>query len=100
MDKLVIDAISSATASPLLERPSAAGGVDGFSSALGKALASADADQKASQSAADKFQLNDPGVTLEDTMIAMQKANISFQMLVQVRNRLVSAYHDIMNMQV
>jgi flagellar hook-basal body complex protein FliE len=33
-------------------------------------------------------------------MISMQKANISFQQLVQVRNKLVSAYHDIMNMQV
>jgi flagellar hook-basal body complex protein FliE len=33
-------------------------------------------------------------------MIAMQKANISFQELVQVRNKLVSAYHDVMNMQV
>jgi flagellar hook-basal body complex protein FliE len=30
----------------------------------------------------------------------MQKANISFQTMVQVRNRLVSAYHDMMNMQV
>ena len=33
-------------------------------------------------------------------MIAMQKANISFQTAVQVRNRVVSAYHDIMNMPV
>ena len=33
-------------------------------------------------------------------MIASSKANISFQALVQVRNKLVSAYHDIMNMQV
>jgi flagellar hook-basal body complex protein FliE len=33
-------------------------------------------------------------------MISMQKANLSFQQMVQVRNRLVSAYHDIMNMQV
>ena len=30
----------------------------------------------------------------------MQKANLSFQEMVQVRNRLVTAYHDIMNMQV
>jgi len=37
---------------------------------------------------------------LNDVMISMQKANISFQQMVQVRNRLVSAYHDIMNMQV
>jgi flagellar hook-basal body complex protein FliE len=33
-------------------------------------------------------------------MIAMQKANINFQAAVQVRNKLVSAYHEIMNMQV
>jgi len=33
-------------------------------------------------------------------MISMQKANLAFQQMVQVRNRLVSAYHDIMNMQV
>jgi len=99
MDKLAIDAITAGAPGRLLERPST-GGVSGFADALGKAVASADGDQKAAQTSADKFQLNDPGVTLEDTMIAMQKANISFQMLVQVRNRLVSAYHDIMNMQV
>jgi flagellar hook-basal body complex protein FliE len=31
-------------------------------------------------------------------MVAMQKANVSFQAMTQVRNRLVSAYQDIMNM--
>jgi flagellar hook-basal body complex protein FliE len=33
-------------------------------------------------------------------MISLQKANVSFQAMVQVRNKLVSAYHDVMNMQV
>ena len=33
-------------------------------------------------------------------MVALSKANISFQELVQVRNRVVSAYHDIMNLQI
>jgi len=33
-------------------------------------------------------------------MVAMQKSSIAFQATVQVRNKLVSAYHDIMNMQV
>ncbi len=46
------------------------------------------------------FELGAPGADLNDVMISMQKANISFQEMVQVRNRLVSAYHDIMNMQV
>ena len=46
------------------------------------------------------FELGAPNANLNDVMISMQKANISFQEMVQVRNRLVSAYHDIMNMQV
>ena len=46
------------------------------------------------------FELGAPNANLNDVMVSMQKANISFQEMVQVRNRLVSAYHDIMNMQV
>ncbi|MCX7247193.1 MAG: flagellar hook-basal body complex protein FliE [Burkholderiales bacterium] len=46
------------------------------------------------------FELGVPNTNLTDVMISMQKANLSFQEMVQVRNRLVSAYHEIMNMQV
>ena len=46
------------------------------------------------------FEVGAPGVQLHDVMISLAKANVSFQQMVQVRNRLVSAYHDIMNMQV
>ena len=46
------------------------------------------------------FTVGDPETNLQDVMIAIQKSNISFQQAVQVRNRLVQAYHDIMNMQV
>ena len=46
------------------------------------------------------FSLGDPATNLQDVMIAMQKSTISFQQAVQVRNRLVQAYHDIMNMPV
>ena len=45
-------------------------------------------------------QLGDSSVSLEETMVAMQKAQIGFQATLQVRNRLVQAYSDIMNMQV
>ena len=41
-----------------------------------------------------------PGVGLNDVMIDMQKANIGFQMSLQVRNKLVSAYTTISNMPV
>jgi flagellar hook-basal body complex protein FliE len=46
------------------------------------------------------FQMGDDSVSLSDVMIAMQKASIGFQASIQVRNKLVSAYHEIMNMQV
>ncbi len=37
---------------------------------------------------------------LHEVMISLQKANVSFQSMVQVRNKLVTAYQEIMNMQV
>lgn len=46
------------------------------------------------------FAMGDDRVSLSDTMIEMQKANINFQTTVQVRNKFVQAYNDIMNMQV
>lgn len=47
-----------------------------------------------------RFAMGDESVNLSDVMISMQKASISFQATIQVRNKLVSAYQDIMNMQV
>jgi len=46
------------------------------------------------------FELGKPNVNLQDVMVSMSKANIEFQQMVQVRNRVVTAYNDIMNMQV
>ena len=46
------------------------------------------------------FVMGDDKVSLSDTMISMQKANIALQTTVQVRNKVVAAYNDIMNMQV
>jgi flagellar hook-basal body complex protein FliE len=56
-------------------------------------------DQKATQLAT-AFQRGDPGVQLPQVMIEMQKASTSFRALTEVRNRLVTAYQDIMNMQI
>lgn len=47
-----------------------------------------------------ELQLENPRVSLEETMVAMQKAQIGFQAALTVRNRMVQAYSDIMNMQV
>jgi flagellar hook-basal body complex protein FliE len=71
-----------------------------FSSALKASLDSVNSAQLKSEDLGKRFVSGDDSVNLSDVMISMQKANISFQATVQVRNKLVSAYHDIMNMQV
>jgi len=72
----------------------------GFLEMLTRSLDQVNQVQNQADSLAKQFQLGQNGVGLEDAMVSMQKANISFQTAVQVRNKLVAAYHDIMNMQV
>ena len=76
-----------------------AGGAS-FADALGDALKSVSQSQQASSELQRRFQTGVEGVSLEETMVAMQKAQIGFQAALAVRNRLVSAYTDVMNMQV
>lgn len=71
-----------------------------FAGALKTALDQVNGAQVKSEDLAKRFALGDDSVNLSDVMINSQKANIAFQATVQVRNKLVSAYHDIMNMQV
>ncbi|NBS46971.1 MAG: flagellar hook-basal body complex protein FliE [Betaproteobacteria bacterium] len=47
-----------------------------------------------------EVMLENPKVSLEETMVAMQRAQISFQSALHIRNRMMQAYTDIMNMQV
>ena len=44
------------------------------------------------------FESGDSNVSLVEVMVALQKANVSFQAMTEVRNKLVNAYQDIMNM--
>jgi flagellar hook-basal body complex protein FliE len=71
-----------------------------FADALKSSLDQVSAAQSASQEMSKKFAMGDDSVNMSDMMISMQKASISFQTTIQVRNKLVSAYHDIMNMQI
>jgi flagellar hook-basal body complex protein FliE len=71
-----------------------------FSDALKASLNQVNKVQVDAEQLGKSFAMGDDSVSLSDVMIAGQKANISFQATVQVRNKLVSAYHDIMNMQV
>jgi len=72
----------------------------GFSQALTQALKSVSQAQNQATELQRQVQLDNPSVSLEETMVAMQKAQIGFQAALQVRNRMVQAYTDIMNMQV
>ncbi|MEO7151806.1 MAG: flagellar hook-basal body complex protein FliE [Burkholderiaceae bacterium] len=72
----------------------------GFQQALSQALGSVSASQNDANRLQREVQLDNPTVSLEETMVAMQKSQIGFQATLQVRNRLVQAYSDIMNMQV
>jgi len=44
------------------------------------------------------FERGDPGINLSEVMIAGQKSGLAFQSMLQVRNKLVDAYKDVMNM--
>ena len=71
-----------------------------FGALLKNNLDRVDQMQNTAAKLAEQFQLGDPKVSLEDTMVALQKANVSFQAMVQIRNKVVAAYHDIMNLQI
>jgi len=71
-----------------------------FASAFKSALDQVSNAQNKSEELSKRFVIGDDSVSLSDVMINSQKASIAFQATVQVRNKLVSAYHDIMNMQV
>ena len=74
--------------------------VGGFSGALKSALNSVSQTQNEATRLQREVQLENPKVSLEETMVAIQKAQIGFQATLHVRNRMVQAYTDIMNMQV
>jgi len=54
--------------------------------------------QASATSMASAFERGVPGVELPDVMLEMQKANVSFRALTEVRNRFVNVYQEIMNM--
>jgi flagellar hook-basal body complex protein FliE len=71
-----------------------------FSDMLGQAVNKVNDTQQASTQLASAFEIGKSGVDLTDVMISSQKASVSFQALTQVRNKLVQAYQDIMQMPV
>ncbi len=71
-----------------------------FASLLKSSIDQVNQAQQQSQAMQKQFELGAPDTNLQDVMVSLQKANISFETMVQVRNKLVSAYQEIMNIQV
>jgi flagellar hook-basal body complex protein FliE len=71
----------------------------GFAGELRKSLERINSTQQNAYAQAEAFEMGKPGIALNDVMVDMQKANIGFQTGIQVRNKMVQAYQEIMNMQ-
>jgi flagellar hook-basal body complex protein FliE len=76
------------------------GGADGsgFGQLLKQGIDAVNKGQLNASALADAYERGTPGVDLAKVMIETQKASIQFRALAETRNRLVSAYQDIMNM--
>jgi flagellar hook-basal body complex protein FliE len=93
-----IRALSAQTqARPAAGAAQAAGGSD-FATLLRQGVESVNQSEQRSSELATAFERGTPGVELPQVMLEMQKASVSFRALTEVRNRLVTAYQDIMNM--
>lgn len=74
--------------------------VPSFSDMLTNAVDNVHAAQKESGRLRTAFEMGEPDVDITQVMVASQKASVSFQAMTEVRNKLVKAYEDIMNMPV
>ena len=75
-------------------------GKENFSSLFKDALNSVNDIQTKASDLKKGYEIGDPGINITQVMIASQKSEISFQALLQVRNKLLSAYQEVMRMQI
>jgi len=73
-------------------------GSNGFGSMLKNSIDQVNGAQSEAARQQRAFELGDPNTDLSSVMVATSKAQVSFRGMVEVRNRMVSAYQDIMNM--
>lgn len=73
------------------------GGAD-FAAMLKQSIGAVNDTQQTAGKMTEAFQTGDANISLAEVMVASQKASVSFQAMLQVRNKLVEAYKDVMNM--
>lgn len=81
------------------EQNSSSGRVD-FANLMKNAVDQVNQTQQTSGQLKTSFELGDPSVNLTDVMIASQKASVAFDATVQVRNKLIEAYQEVMRMSI
>ncbi|HCA27093.1 MAG TPA: flagellar hook-basal body complex protein FliE [Betaproteobacteria bacterium] len=81
-----------------LDKSQSAGG--DFASLLKQSVDEVNSIQQTAGKMSAAFSSGDPNVDVTEVMVALQKAGVAFQAMTEVRNRLVSAYQEIMSMQV
>ena len=74
------------------------GGNTDFSALLQQSIAAVNDNQQSAGKMAEAFETGAANISLANVMVANQKASVSFQAMLQVRNKLVEAYKDVMNM--
>lgn len=74
--------------------------VPNFQTMFKNAIDKVNTQQQSASNLATRFEQGDPNIDLPEVMIALQKSSVSFQAMSQVRNKLVDAYKEIMNMPV
>ena len=73
-------------------------GNSGFADLLQQSISSVNSIQQSAGKMAEAFETGKSNIGLADVMIATEKAKVSFQATLQIRNKLVEAYKDVMNM--
>lgn len=71
-----------------------------FSQVLADSIKQVNSLQQEAGSLKAAYEMGDPRVDLPEVMVAVQKASVSFEAATQIRNKLLAAYQEVMNMQV
>lgn len=71
-----------------------------FKEVLLQAIRDVNNAQNTAQAKVQQFSTGESNLSIEEVMTSLQKANLSFQTMVAVRNKLVEAYKEVTNMQI
>ena len=86
---------------PQMENPSSLGVEKaGFGDLLTQSVGAVSEVQQNAARLADSFERGDTNVSLAEVMVASQKADVSFTAMVEVRNKMIDAYQEVMRMSV